>query len=160
MPWIDHYSKEGAHYYASSSVQHSTRRMARVKSYGDVLREYEYHPEAKCADPDGKPCGKQTLGLLQRRYIAVDGFDYIGKESNKIEQGGVPAESDVYTIYSDPRWDEWEIKWLPIVRATPVPQLLEHGVSRAAIYAARAGRQLCRNTKPKLVAALRRQSKN
>ena len=38
------------------SDQHAgdgSRTMARVKSYGDVLREYEYHPEAKCADASG-----------------------------------------------------------------------------------------------------------
>ena len=30
--------------------RHGSRIVARVKSYGDVLREYEFHPEAKCAD--------------------------------------------------------------------------------------------------------------
>ena len=49
------------------------------KSYGDVLREYEYHPEAKCADATGAPCRKQTVGLLGRR------------------------ESDVYAVFVDPR---------------------------------------------------------
>ena len=75
--------------------------MARVKSYGNVLREYEFHPEAKCADASGDPCKKQTLGLLGRRYVAIDRFTYIGKESNKlqeVEEGGVPSESDVYTV--------------------------------------------------------------
>jgi hypothetical protein len=98
-------------------------RAARVKSYGDVLREYEYHPEAKCADGDGKPCGKQTIGLLGRRHVAIDGFDYIGKESNKIEQveeGGIPAESDVYTIFHDPRGDEWS-KVLALLKRWPCP---------------------------------------
>ena len=39
-----------------------TRQIARVKSYGDVLEEYEFHEEAKCADASGEPCGKQSVG--------------------------------------------------------------------------------------------------
>jgi hypothetical protein len=88
-----------------------------------------------------------------------DGFTYIGKESNKLEQveeGGVPSESDVYTIFSDARRDEWANKWLPMLRSTPVPKLLGGGVSRPTIYAARAGRPLYWSTQTKLIAALRR----
>jgi hypothetical protein len=83
----------------------------------------------------------------------------IGKESNKIEQveeGGVPAESDVYTIYSDPHRDEWNTKWLPLLQSTPVPKLLESGVSRATIYAVRNGRPLYGTTKLKLISILTR----
>lgn len=159
MQWIDQYSKTGKRYRITASAPHGSRRVARVKSYGDVLREYEYHPEAKCAEADGKPCGKRTVGLLRRRHIAIDGFEYIGKESNKLEQveeGGVPAESDVYTIYADPGRDEWKMKWLPMLRSTRVPKLLEHGVSRATIYAIRRGRRQYGSTKAKLIAALKR----
>jgi hypothetical protein len=60
--------------------------MARVKSYGNVLREYEYHPEAKCADATGAPCKKRTIGLLGRRHVAIEGFTFIGKKSNKLEE--------------------------------------------------------------------------
>jgi hypothetical protein len=158
MWWINQYSKNGKRYRIVTSGSHGTRIAARVKSYGDVLREYEYHPEAKCADADGKPCGKQAVGLLGRRHVAMDGFDYIGKESNKLEQveeGGVPAESDVYTVYADPGRDEWENKWLPVLRSMPVPKLLACGVSRATIYAARAGRPMYDGTKAKLIRALR-----
>ncbi len=159
MRWIDQYSKDGKRYRISTSAPHGSRTMARVKSYGDVLREYEYHPEAKCADASGAPCRKQTVGLLGRRHVAIDGFDYIGKESNKIEQveeGGVPSESDVYTKFYDAQRDEWETKWLPMLRSRPVPRLLERGVSRATIYAARAGREPYSGTRAKLIAALKR----
>jgi hypothetical protein len=159
MQWIDQYSQPVKRYRITASGPHGSRRVARVKNYGDVLREYEYHPETKCADASGAPCGKQTAGLLGRRHIAMDGFVYIGKESNKLEQveeGGVPAESDVYTIYGDPGRDEWETKWLPMLRLTDVPELEAARVSRATIYAARAGRPLYDSTKAKLVAALRR----
>ncbi|MFZ0030487.1 MAG: hypothetical protein WAK84_01270, partial [Candidatus Cybelea sp.] len=158
-PWINQYSKDAEGYRITATGPHGSRRVARVKSYGDVLREYEYHPEAKCADADGEPCGKQTIGLLGRRHIAIDGFTHIGKESNKLEQveeGGVPAEGDVYTIYADSRRDEWQTRWLPMLRSTPVPKLLEQGVSRATIYAARNGRALYESTKAKLIVALKR----
>lgn len=38
----------------------------------------------------------------------IDGFDYIGKESNKldeVEEGGAPSEIDVYTKFNDPQRD-------------------------------------------------------
>jgi hypothetical protein len=119
-------------------------------------------PQAAAADAAGALCGKQTVGLLGRRHIEIDGFDYIGKESNKleaVEEGGVPAESDVYTIYHDALRDQWDIKWLPMLRSTPVPKLLGEGISRATIYAARAGRAPYGSTKAKLIAALKRIAK-
>ena len=54
LPWIDQYS--GKQYRISTTLATSTRYIARVKSYGDVLEEYEFHEEAKCADASGEPC--------------------------------------------------------------------------------------------------------
>ena len=48
------------------------RGVARVKTYGDVFEEYEWHPESKSDDAKGDPAGKQTIGLLQRRHITID----------------------------------------------------------------------------------------
>jgi hypothetical protein len=48
----------------SRPSNHGDRRTARVKTYGDVIHEYEFHAESKCADINSKPCGKQTVGLL------------------------------------------------------------------------------------------------
>ena len=62
LPWIDQYS--GKQYRISTTLATGTRQIARVKSYGDVLEEYEFHEEAKCADASGAPCDKQTVGLL------------------------------------------------------------------------------------------------
>jgi hypothetical protein len=54
----------------------------------------------------------------------------------------VPSESDVYTIFSDPRRDEWAVKWLPILKAMPMAELMERsGLSRRALYTIRAGRR-------------------
>jgi hypothetical protein len=144
MRWIDQYAKDGKRYRISTSALHGSRTMARVKSYGDVLREYEYHPEAKCADSSGAPCRKQTVGLLGRRHIAIDGFVFIGKESNKleaVEEGGVPSESDVYTVFNDPQRDEWTNKILPKLKAMPMRDLMMRtGLSRRALQMIRAGR--------------------
>jgi hypothetical protein len=37
-----------------------TKQTVRVKTYGDILAEYEFHPEAKCADASGNSCGKKS----------------------------------------------------------------------------------------------------
>ena len=114
MEWIDQYSRKS--YRISATGPHGTRFMARVKTYGDVLQEYEFHPESKCADTSEKPCSKQTVGLLQRRHIRVGQIKYIGKESNSLEDvqsGLIHSEQSVYTEYPDPRRDEWKTKILP-----------------------------------------------
>ena len=118
LPWIDQYS--GKQYRISTTLATGTRQIACVKSYGDVLEEYEFHEEAKCADASGAPCGKQTAGLLQRRHVRIEWPPrFIGKESNKleeVEEGSVQDAGDAYTEYPDPRRDQWVIKVLPFLR--------------------------------------------
>src|SRR2546430_10092658 len=77
--WIDQYT--GKLYNIKTAGPHGTRRAARVKTLGDALREYEYHPESKCSDSAGKPCTKKTVGPLQRRQVRIDYIVPIGKES-------------------------------------------------------------------------------
>lgn len=49
----------------------------------------------------------------------------------EVEGGGVPNESDVYTIFNDPLRDEWKMKWLPILKAMPMAEPMERsGLSR------------------------------
>src|SRR5437879_37655 len=106
---------------------HGSRGVARVKIYGDVLREYAFHPGSKSADSQGKPSGRQTIGLLQRRHIRVGQIIYIGKESNRLEEiesGTVHSAQSVYTEYPDPRREEWETKVLPALRKFPVLVLM------------------------------------
>src|SRR5262249_6301369 len=66
MRWIDHYAEKA--YRITTTGHHARQRTARVKTYGETLRDYEYHPESKCSDSNGGPCTKQTIGLLQRRH--------------------------------------------------------------------------------------------
>ena len=70
IEWIDQYT--GTPYRITTEGHHGGRGVARVKTYGDVFEEYEWHPESKCADVNGEPVGKQTIGLLHRRHITID----------------------------------------------------------------------------------------
>jgi hypothetical protein len=140
--WIDQYS--GKRYRITTTDHHGNRRTARVKTYGDVATEYQFHPETKCADSDDKPCGKQTVGLLQRRHIRVDQIKYLGKESNSLEevdQGLIHSAQNVYTEYPDPRRDEWETKVRPALKRVPLSVLHKKtGLSRRMLIKARTGR--------------------
>jgi hypothetical protein len=109
-------------YKITATGHHGDRHTARVKTYGEVWREYEVHPESKGADASRHPCGKQTVGLLQRRHVRIDQIKYIGKESNSMEEveAGLEHSADnVYTIYTDSRRDEWQTKILPALRKIP-----------------------------------------
>ena len=141
--WIDQYT--GKRFRIAATGPHGSRTVARVKSYGDVLREYEFHPEAKCADSAGAPCSKQTIGLLGRRHILIDGIIYIGKESNRleeVEEQSLLDPSDAYTHYVDLQRDEWATKILPKLKAMPLSELMERtGLPRSTLQAIRAGRK-------------------
>jgi hypothetical protein len=142
MRWIDQYT--GKEYRIATGDDHGGRKTARVKTYGEVLREYEYHAESKCADADGNTCDKQTIGLLQRRHVRIDLIKYIGKESNALEDveaGLIHSENGVYTEYIDTHRDEWAMVILPALKKVPLPELVkESGLSRSALFEVLAGR--------------------
>src|SRR5439155_12516601 len=126
MPWIDQYT--GKPYQITTVGFHANRQAARVKTYGDVLREYEFHPGSKSADAKGKPSGKQTTGLLQGRHSRVERIIYDGKESNRLEEvesGTIHSAQSVYTEYPDPRRDEWQTKIMPALKMLPVAALMK-----------------------------------
>ena len=157
--WIDQYS--GNSYRIITSVHNVTRQTARVKTYGEVLQEYEFHAEAKCAEVEGQPCGKQTCGLLQRLHVQIDQIRYIGKESNRladVESGTVHSESSVYTDYPDPRRDEWQRKIVPALREISLSNLqAKTGLSRRMLIDARTGRRRPhRKNQMKITATLRK----
>lgn len=142
--WIDQYSGEA--FRITTTSHHGNRWTARVKTYGETLEEYEFHPESKCADSNGNPCGKQTIGLLNRRWIRASEIRNIGKESNileDVESGSVHSEGSVYTEYTDSRRDEWETKIRPALKKVPLRILVENcrgRLSRRALIDLRAGR--------------------
>ena len=142
--WIDQYS--GKEYRITTAGSFGDRHTARVKTYGDVLIEYEYHPESKCADANGGTCTKQTIGLLNRRHVRIEQIRYIGKESNSLEEvdaGLIHSGQNVYTEYPDKRRDEWQIKIMPALKDAALSSLVEEcrGIlSRRALIDLRAGR--------------------
>jgi hypothetical protein len=159
--WIDQYS--GKEYRITTAGSYGDRQTARVKTYGDVLVDYEYHPESKCADANGNTCSKQTIGVLQRRHVQIEQVKAIGKESNSLEEvesGLIHSEQNVYTEYPDPRRDEWQTKILPALKKAPLSSLVEgcRGIlSRRALINLRAGRSRPhRNNRKLLVAVLRK----
>jgi len=84
----------------------SAAGVARVQSNGEVIARYRVHPEAKSLGPDGLPCGKHTVGLLQRRPVRLGELVHIGKESNRLEevkQGLVHDWDEVQLVFREPR---------------------------------------------------------
>jgi len=157
MLWIDQYS--GKRYRITTAGHHGNRKTARVKTYGDVIREYEFHPESKCADANGEPCKKQTIGMLQRQHVRIDQIKYIGKESNSLEEvesGLIHSEQSVYTEYPDPRRDEWQTKIVPALRKIPLSKLAETGLSRRTLIDARTGRRRPHRRNRELIVAILR----
>ena len=119
--WIDEYT--GKTYGIRTWGHSGDRYAARVKTYGEIIEEYEFHAESKCSDANGNTCDKQTVGLLQRRHVKIDQLKFIGKESNSlenVESGLEHSEQNVYTEYVDPNRDEWSTKLFPALQK---PQL-------------------------------------
>ena len=159
LPWIDQYTWH--RYRISTSIASPTRTIARVNSYGDVLQEYEFHEEAKCADSTGAPCRERSVGLLSRRHVTIEELHFIGKESNKleeVEEQNVSDAVDVYTEYPDPR--RWASTVLPKLKVIPLRVLMElSGMSRAQLQRIRAGSTPNRENVAKLTLIAKGQGK-
>jgi hypothetical protein len=142
--WIDQYT--GKRFRIRTRGDYGSRNIARVKTYGDVITDYEFHPETKCADALGNPCDRQTIGLLQRRHVKIDRIKCIGKESNSlenVEEGMVHSEQSVYTEYADPNRSEWITKIQPALKKLPLHALVKacgEKLSRRELIELRAGR--------------------
>jgi hypothetical protein len=142
--WTDRYS--GKTYRITTTGAHGSRTSARVKTYRDVIEEYAFHPEIKCAAANGEPCSKATVGLLQRRHIRIGDIEAIGKESNSLEDvevGLVHDEHNVYTTYPDPQRSVWATKIVPALKRAdlaPLEKACKGRLSRRALSDIRAGR--------------------
>lgn len=142
LAWIDTHTR---HRYSITTTGPQGERMARVKTYRDVLAEYRTHPEPKSADPDGHPCDKATRGLLARRHVTPAGhIHHIGKESNKLEDlaaGLAHDPSEVLTDYPNPDHDDFKALIAPVLRELPLAEIASAtGLSQRAIERARSGK--------------------
>ena len=144
--WIDQYT--GRQWRGTTLGNTGTRVAARFTTYGDVVAEYAYHPELKSADASGAACGRQTIGLLQRRHISIGSLHHIGKESNRLEDvldGSIAMPEEIYTEYVDPKRDDWTTVILPAIRAASVRELQRKtGLGRSTIQFIRSGKRLPR----------------
>jgi len=134
MRWIDRYSRPPKSYAITTGT--GSGNLVRVKSIATVIDEYRSHPESKSLDPDGAPCGPDTIGLLGRRPVRAAGFVYIGKEANEldeVEEGLVHDLGDVMTDYG-PVDDPWVTRVLPLILQVPTGKLAEClGVDRKTV---------------------------
>ncbi len=118
-------------------------KTARVKTYDEVALEYAYHPESKCADAEGTFVKGDNRAATAPARLGGS-TKHIGKESNSledVEEGLIHAEDNVYTLYPDPRRDEWQVKILPALKKARLADLVaETGMSKRALLDLRAGR--------------------
>jgi hypothetical protein len=140
LPWIDRYSGKP---FPITTRDDGDSRVARVKSYRDVLEEYATHPEPKSADANGRPCSRSTRGLLARRHVHAATIYYVGKESNfleEVESGLLHDQKEVQQKYLDPREDAWTRYVVPILNLMPRAELARvAGVSERFIQFLRNG---------------------
>jgi hypothetical protein len=109
--------------------------LARVKSVREVIDEHQLRPEPKSCDLEGRPCSRDTRGLLNRRPVVVGAINYIGKESHRLEeaQAGVVTEEDFVSDFG-PAASVWELLVRPVLKYIPA-SLLESrsGLSRRQV---------------------------
>ncbi|MGD0894583.1 MAG: hypothetical protein ABSA08_00970 [Acidimicrobiales bacterium] len=118
LSWVDLHHPERRSYRITTVAGRSGQ--PKVDTYGDVDEKYAAHPEAKALGPDGEPCGRGTVGLLQRRPVTAGEIKLIGKESNRLEErmaGLVTVEEldDRLAVYDDD--DGWRRITLPKLQA-------------------------------------------
>jgi hypothetical protein len=57
-----------------------------VMRLADYVGDYQRHPEAKAADPNGNPAGPETIGLLGRLRVRSKKLARIGKEVDRLDE--------------------------------------------------------------------------
>jgi hypothetical protein len=134
---------------------------AEARTYGDIVKEYRWHREAKSLAPDGSKCNARTVGLLRRTPVtAAPEFATIGKETNRRWE----REDDISLLDSDVieyRPNETERLGTDFVlqhcaRRVSIRSLARvAGVSPETVKATRGGDRIRKSTVKKLWAALR-----
>jgi hypothetical protein len=111
-----------------------------------VIADYAVRREPKSAGPDGSPCQRDTIGLLQRRPVVACTITHMGKEANnldEIEAQLIHDPADVITEYHDRR-DPWHTLVLRVLREIPTREIEKAtGLNRGTIKRHKSG-----NTRP------------
>lgn len=159
LPWIDVYS--GNRYRITTSAVYEyavgspTTTAVRVKTYRDVIQQYQHHMEAKSLAPDGTRCRAATHGLLARRPVEAAWMVQVGKESNRLEEveaGLIHDPEEIYTEYSlyapfaNPRRDpQWQMALQQLKHIPARTIMAETALSRSQVKAIRNGHALPRS---------------
>jgi hypothetical protein len=116
-----------------------------VSTYQTVLDAYRVNREPKSLAPDGRPCARDTVGLLRRRPVHALRVNAIGKETNlldEIQAGLIGDQSEALIEYHDLRHDAWTTIESPAIQLLPAGQLASlSGLSVRTVQYARAGRR-------------------
>jgi hypothetical protein len=135
---------------------------AQPKTYGDIVAQYRWHPEAKSLAPDGKLCGPRTEGLLLLTPVkAHTPFRYIGKETDRRwEQGEDISMLDSRLVEYSPNETAKLVcdpELQQLVRQFSIRKLARDAeVPENTVKAARRGERLQRSTVEKLRKGLTR----
>jgi len=153
--WVDRHSGQSLVTTTRGGGRPGT---VRLKTYGDAVADYRWHPEAKNGDPRGGTGRRTSQGLLPRLSIRVTDVRHIGKEGNRLdeeESGALFAVHEPYVEYHDER-AEWEAA-LPTLRRIRERRGVRYlcGVSglseRAVRYALNGGKVPRREARQKLL---------
>ena len=160
LTWINLYDGK---LYELSEPGNRLPFQAEPRTYGDVVHEYRWHPEANSLAPDGGRCTGRTAGLLRRTpVIATREFATIGKETNRRWE----REDDISllnreTIEYRPNETEKLVTPLELQRALQRPKYSIRKfakfarVSPSTVKAAKRGRRIRKKTAIKLTQALK-----
>ncbi len=92
-------------------------------TYGHMIEEYIWHPEAKSLGPDGNPCASETRGLLQRAHITAGRIRYIDKETSSMW-----SEGDDLSVIPDEDQIGFRVVEYGKNRKVELPDLLKHEI--------------------------------
>ena len=157
LPWIDQYS--GKQYRISTTLATGTKQIARVKSYGDVLEEYEFH------GGQVRRCQRRAVRQANRGAVTAPACERSSppplsaksRISLKRSSRAVAGAGDVFTEYPDPRRDEWTASIWPWLKSRTVPEVMElTGYPRKTIQRWRQGQRPSTKSLARLSAMLRR----
>lgn len=111
------------------------------RSYGGLIAAHPLHPEAKSVGPNGQPCDRRTVGVLERRPVVAKESAVIGKEANELEHvetGLINDLEKVQTVYQPDRSEELREQ----LRGMSVKEAMEQaGLSRRQVIYLRSGKQ-------------------
>jgi hypothetical protein len=117
--------------------------VAHVMTFGDVISEYESHPEPKSANGAGMICDRTTRGFLHRRHISPTKIDLTDKESNRLEEvrkGLVHDWNEIASTFTDPAYSRWELVEQPLLSTLPTSVVAKAGgISQRAARRLKAG---------------------